>query len=166
MNSNATGPTPWAGEARTQDRGDQRYLVSSYTYFDPKTGHEFSAETGFTYNVVTPNIGYQNSIDWRVDRGASQFITKQLQIDAVGYFYQQRTPHSGCAPILCPFESRVAAVGPQIGYLFPAGNLQRYLNLKTYWEFAAENRASGWNAWLTFAVSPAAPAPAPPVLVK
>jgi hypothetical protein len=50
----------------------------------------------------------------------------------------------------------VAAVGPQIGYLFPVGYLQGYLNLKGYAEFDAANRPSGWNTWLTFAISPAA----------
>jgi hypothetical protein len=138
---------------------------AGYTYFDPKTGHEFSVVTGFTYNLVNPGTGYQNGIDWHVDWGASQFVTKQTQIGAVGYFFQQITPDSGCAPILCPFKSRVAGIGPQAGYLFPVGNLQGYLNLKGYWEFAADNRASGWNAWLTFALSPAAPAAAPSAMV-
>jgi hypothetical protein len=31
------------------------------------------------------------------------------------------------------------------------------MNLKGYYEFAAENRPEGWNVWLTFAISPAAP---------
>jgi hypothetical protein len=34
-------------------------------------------------------------------------------------------------------------------------------NLKGYWEFAAANRADGWNTWLTFAISPAPPEAAP-----
>ena len=39
--------------------------------------------------------------------------------------------------------------------------MQGYLNLKGYYEFAAENRPEGWNAWVTFSISPAAqPAPA------
>jgi len=28
--------------------------------------------------------------------------------------------------------------------------MQGYFNLKGYWEFAAENRPDGWNAWVTF----------------
>jgi hypothetical protein len=51
----------------------------------------------------------------------------------------------------------VAGIGPQVGVIFPVGDLQGYLNLKSYWEFAAENRASGWNAWLTLVISPPAP---------
>jgi hypothetical protein len=94
-----------------------------YTYFDPQTGHEFSVVTGLTGNFTNPSTGYTNGVDWHVDWGASQFITKQLQIGLVGYLYDQVTPDSGCAPVLCPFESRVAGIGPQIGFLFPVGNM-------------------------------------------
>ena len=73
---------------------------AGYTYFDPKTGHEFSVVTGLTYNLLNPSTGYQNGIDWHVDWGASQFVTKQLQVGAVGYFFQQITPDSGAAAFL------------------------------------------------------------------
>jgi hypothetical protein len=49
-------------------------------------------------------------------------------------------------------------MGPQIGYAFPVGDLQANLNLKGYREFDAAHRTDGWNVWLTFAISPAAPA--------
>ena len=131
---------------------------AGYTYFDPKTGHEFSVVTGLTYNFVNPSTDYQNGIDWHVDWGASQFLTKTVQIGAVGYFYQQLTADRGAAPFLGENLGRVAGIGPQIGFIFPAGSMQGYLNLKSYWEFAAENRASGWNAWVTLAFSPTPPA--------
>jgi hypothetical protein len=140
-----------------------------YTYFDPQTGHEFSAVTGLTGNLTNPSTGYTSGIDWHVDWGASQFITKQMHVGAVGYFYQQITPDSGAAPFLGSNESRVAAVGPEVGFIIPAGSVQAYLNLKAYWEFAAENRPSGWNAWVTLALSPSAPpaaSPSPPMTTK
>jgi hypothetical protein len=34
--------------------------------------------------------------------------------------------------------------------------MEGYINLKAYREFGAENRASGWNAWVTLAFSPKA----------
>jgi hypothetical protein len=71
---------------------------------------------------------------------------------------RQITPDLGTPAILGAFESRVAGIGPQIGYLFPVGKLQGYVNLKAYWEFAAQNRPEGWNAWLTFSLSPPEPA--------
>jgi hypothetical protein len=57
----------------------------------------------------------------------------------------------------------VAGIGPQIGYIFPISeHYQGYINLKGYKEFDAAHRASDWNAWLTFAISPIAPSEAPP----
>jgi hypothetical protein len=132
---------------------------AGYTYFDPKSGHVFSVVTGLTYNFVNPSTDYQNGVDWHVDWGASQFLTKTVQIGAVGYFYQQLTADRGAAPFLGENLSRVAGIGPEVGFIFPAGSLQGYLNLKSYWEFATENRASGWNAWVTLAFSPNPPAP-------
>ena len=128
-----------------------------YTYFNPETGHEFSAVAGFTYNFKNPDTQYQSGVDFHVDWGASQFLSKQVFVGLVGYAYQQVTDDSGANPILGAFRSRVLGIGPQIGYLFPVGNMQGYLNLKGYGEFDAANRPSGWNAWLTFSISPMAP---------
>jgi len=136
-----------------------------YTYFDPKTGHEFSVVSGLTGNFENPSTNYTSGIDWHLDWGASQFLTKQVQVGLVGYVYDQVTPDRGCAPIICPFESRVIGIGPQIGYIFPVGGMQGYLNLKAYGEFDNANRPDGWNVWLTFVLSPAAPEAAPPAMV-
>jgi hypothetical protein len=139
-----------------------------YTYFDPKTGHELSAVLGFTGNFQNQTTGYTSGIDSHLDWGASQFLTKQLQVGLVGYFYEQLSGDSGCAPVLCPFESRVIGVGPQIGYIFPVAGMQGYVNLKGYGEFDNENRPDGWNVWLTFVLSPAPPSgqSSPPMLTK
>jgi hypothetical protein len=136
-----------------------------YTYFNPQTGHELSVVTGLTGNFVNPSTDYQNGIDWHLDWGVSQFLTKQWQIGAVGYVYKQLTADTGALPILGDNKSQVVGVGPQIGYIFPIGGMQGYLNLKAYWEFDAERRADGLNTWLTFAISPAAP-PAPVAVSK
>lgn len=131
-----------------------------YTYFDPRTGREFSVVSGLTGNFTNPSTGYTSGVDWHLDWGASQFLTKQLMVGLVGYVYDQISPDNGCAPQLCPFESRVIGIGPQIGVIFPVGNMQGYLNLKAYGEFDNANRPDGWNVWLTFVLSPAPP-PAP-----
>jgi hypothetical protein len=46
-----------------------------YTYFNPKTGHEFSAVLGFTGNFENPSTNYTSGIDSHLDWGASQFLT-------------------------------------------------------------------------------------------
>jgi hypothetical protein len=128
-----------------------------YTYFNPATGHELSGVGGFTYNFKNQDTGVQSGVDFHFDWGASQFLSKQLFVGLVGYAYQQVSNDTGGSPILGGFRSRVLGVGPQIGYIFPVGDMQGYLNFKAYGEFDAANRPSGWNTWLTFSISPKAP---------
>jgi hypothetical protein len=128
-----------------------------YTYFNPQTGHEFSAVLGFTYNFENPETNYQNGIDMHLDWGASQFLTKQWQVGVVGYVYQQITCDSGSGDRVGCFESRVIGIGPQVGHIFQIDeHHQGYLNLKGYKEFAASHRPEGYNVWLTLVISPAA----------
>ncbi len=133
---------------------------AGYTYYNPQTGDEFSAVAGATYNFKNTSTQYQNGIDYHFDWGTSHFFTKQLQLGIVGYYFQQVTDDFGAPPTLGGFRSRVAGIGPQIGFSFPVGNMQGYINLKGYKEFAAQNRPEGWNTWLSFVISPAPPDPA------
>jgi hypothetical protein len=133
-----------------------------YTYLNPASGNEFSGVAGFTYNFKNPDTQYRSGIDFHFDWGASHFLSKQLFVGLAGYAYQQITDDSGQNPALGGFRSRVLGVGPQIGYIFPVADMQGFLGLRAYGEFDAANRPSGWNAWLTFAISPAAPTAATP----
>jgi len=131
-----------------------------YTYFNPATGHEFSAVLGFTYNLLNQSTQYRNGLDMHLDWGASQFVTKQVQLGLVGYAYKEIGCDSGSGDRVGCFQSQVFGVGPQIGYIFPLSQgLQGYINLKGYGEFDGSARAIGWNTWLTFVISPAAAPP-------
>jgi hypothetical protein len=131
-----------------------------YTYFNPATGHEFSGVLGFTYNFINPSTQYQSGVDLHFDWGASQFLTKQVQVGLVGYAYKDIGCDSGSGDHVGCFQSQVLGIGPQFGYVFPLSQgLQGYINLKAYAEFAGSDRPTGWNTWLTFAISPAAAAP-------
>ena len=138
-----------------------------YTYFNPNSGQELSAVLGFTYNMMNQSTQYQNGVDMHLDWGASQFLTKQIQVGLVGYLYDQLSCDSGSGDRVGCFESRVVGVGPQVGFIFPVGGMQGYLNFKGYGEFDAAARPSGWNAWVTFIVSPIAlAATAPPPIIR
>ena len=126
-----------------------------YTYFNPQKGYEFSITGGLTYNFENPDTDYQNGIDGHIDWGASIFPAQTYHVGVVGYLFQQITGDSGDGAVLGDFKSRVAGIGPQIGFFFPAGDMTGYINLKGYYEFDAENRPEGWNAWVTLAFSPA-----------
>ena len=136
---------------------------AGYTYFDQKTGHEFSVVGGFTYNLMNPFLQYQNGIDFHVDWAASQFVSKSVQIGLAGYLYQQVTGDSGPGAKLGPFTGRAVGIGPQIGFIIPISKeYQGYLNIKGYKDIEVENRANTWSTWVTFAISPAPPEPSRP----
>jgi hypothetical protein len=122
---------------------------AGYTYLDASQGHEASIVGGFTYNFENQDTHYQNGVDSHIDFAASQFLNEQVHIGVVGYWFYQLTGDSGSGATLGDFKSRVGAIGPEVGYFFPVGKQKGYVNLKAYWEFGEQNRAAGWNAWLT-----------------
>jgi hypothetical protein len=110
-------------------------------------------------DLPEPDLQWRdNGIDFHVDWGASQLVSKNVHVGLAGYYFQQLTADSGAGAKLGDFKGRVAGIGPQIGFMFPLA--QGYLNVKGYKDFAAENRPEGWTAWLTLLISPAAPEPA------
>lgn len=123
---------------------------AGYTYLDGK--NELSIVGGFTYNWENNATHYKNGTDGHLDFAASRFLDEQIHVGVVGYYFDQLTGDSGAGATLGDFKSRVAGLGPQIGYFFPVGKAKGYVNLKAYWEFAAVNRAEGWNLWLTLAL--------------
>jgi hypothetical protein len=123
-----------------------------YTYFDPEKGHEFSAVVGFTYSWANKDTQYKNGISSHLDWAASQFLSPQTHVGVAGYVYYQLTGDSGAGATLGDFKSRVAGLGPQVGYFFPVGKDKWYVNLKGYYEFDARNRPEGWNVWLALAI--------------
>src|SRR2546423_14757314 len=83
-----------------------------YTYFNPKTGQEFSGVLGFTYNTTNRSTQYQNGVDMHFDWGASQFLTKQFQIGLVGYVYDEIGSKTALGERVGRFQFRVLGVGP------------------------------------------------------
>jgi hypothetical protein len=136
---------------------------AGYTYLDPKAGHEFSIVGGLTYSAMNPYLQYQNGIDFHVDWAVSQFVTKSVLVGLTGYYFQQLTDDSGPGAVLGGFRGMTVGVGPQIGFLFPVGEYQGYLNLKALKDLEVENRPQGWSAFVTFALTPKAPEPPPAV---
>ena len=115
-----------------------------YTYFNPQTGHEFSGVLGATYNFKNTATQYQSGVDLHFDWGASQFLSKEVMVGLVGYIYKEVGCDSGSGDRVGCFQSQVFGIGPQIGFLFPVGDMQGYLNFKAYGEFDNANRPAGF----------------------
>jgi hypothetical protein len=121
----------------------------AYTYLNPKTGWEFSATTGLTYNFENPDTDYTNGIDWHLDVGTSRFLNEQFFVGAAGYAYVQLTADDGQPPALGDFKSRTFGLGPQVGYNFTLDSVPIYTNLRGYFEFDVKNRTKGGSVVLT-----------------
>jgi hypothetical protein len=123
-----------------------------YTYFNQKTGREFSAVVGVTYNWENSDTHYKNGVDSHLDWAASQFVSANWEVGVAGYVYDQLSGDSGSGAKLGSFKSKIAAIGPEAGYAFAVGGAQGYANLRGYWEFWAENRVEGYAVFATVAI--------------
>ena len=124
-----------------------------YTYYDDKSGREFSAVLGLTYNFMNQSTAYQSGMDLHLDLSASQALNDNVYAGVVGYIYNQITGDTGSGATLGAFPARVIGVGPQLGYNFTLGGRDIQMNGRSYYEIAGQNRPAGWNAWLTFTVA-------------
>ena len=85
-----------------------------YTYFNPATGPRIlRRDRGYLQSHEQPD-GLSKRHRLASGLGVSQFLSKQMFVGAVGYFYQQLTPDSGQSPLLGEFKSRVIGIGPQV----------------------------------------------------
>jgi len=121
---------------------------AAYTYLDTDSGWEFSALAGLTYNWENPSTDYQNGIDSHLDWGASRWVSKNWQLGVAGYGYYQLTGDSGGGDAVGDNRSRVAAIGPQIGYQHSWKTGSLYASLRGYQEFWASNRNEGQSVFL------------------
>ena len=124
----------------------------AYTFLNNKSGLEFSATAGVTYNWENTHANYRNGIDSHLDWAVSQFLSEKWELGIVGYVYYQLTGDSGSGDKVGPFKSRVAAVGPEVGYTFKFNGQSAYFNLRGYWEFWAQNRVEGYALFGTLSI--------------
>jgi hypothetical protein len=127
---------------------------AGYTYLNQDADWQWSVVAGSTYNMMNPSTYYRSGVDFHVDAGASKYLTKDLFLGPVGYYYDEIGCDNGPGDTSGCFRSRVAGVGAEIGYNFPMGPTQASLDLRGYGEFGATNRPAAWNGRLTFSVSP------------
>jgi len=140
-----------------------------YTYFNPQTGHEFSGVLGFTYNTKSIQPLSIRAASTCTSTGVHRNSCRSrswLASWAMSIRSSAATAVSGDR-VGC-FQSQVVGIGPRSGFC-SVGDMQGYLNLKAYGEFAAENRPAGWNNLgdlLYLAPAPGAPPTTKPIVRK
>jgi len=129
-----------------------------YTYLNQKTGLEFSAVAGLTYNFKNADTNYRSGVDSHLDWALSQFLSESWEVGVVGYVYYQLSADTYSTNgvvggirqrVLGGFKSKVASVGHEVGYVFKIGKQTGYFNLRGYWESGAQNRLEGYALFAT-----------------
>ena len=120
----------------------------AYTFLDPKTGLEFDAAPGYTFNFENSATSYQNGQEFHTDLAAIQHLSTSWALGAVGYIFVQTTGDSGSGARLGSFEGRAYALGPILTYRTKIGSVPVGLTGKYYGEFRVTNRFEGHSYWL------------------
>ncbi|MDF7799695.1 transporter [Pontiellaceae bacterium B1224] len=82
----------------------------------------------------------------------SQFLSEHWEVGLAGYLYYQLTGDSSSGAKLGSFKSKVASIGPEVGYLFSVNGLDAYANVRGYWEFWSEHRVEGYALFATLSI--------------
>lgn len=127
-------------------------VTGSFTRFDPKVGLDLSLAAGATFSQENAATQYRTGDEFHLEWAATQYLSKEFSIGAVGYFYRQFTPDSGAGATLGQFMGQVAAVGGTLGYNFKIGNYPIAARVKIYSEFAVRNRLEGTAGFFTLSL--------------
>lgn len=146
-------------------------LSVALTYLDPLLGYEFSVVPGITFNWINPATQYLTGTEFHLEWSASKYLSKELSVGLVGYYYNQLTGDSGSGDRIGSFKGRVTSLGAQIGYTFKLGEIPVSTNVRFFREFDVKNRFAGTATYLTISaplwVAPAQqPADNKPLVTK
>nr|WP_283535823.1 transporter [Methylorubrum extorquens] len=124
-------------------------LSGALTYLDPVLGYELSVVPGITFNWINPATQYLTGTEFHLEWSASKYLSKELSVGLVGYYYNQLTGDSGSGDRIGPFRGRVTSLGAQIGYTFKLGEIPVSTNVRFFREFDVRNRFAGTATYLT-----------------
>ena len=135
--------------------GDNRWALEpdfGVTWMDPEKGRHLSIFTGYTINADNTATHYHSGQEFHTDFVAAQHLPMGFILGAAGYLLQQTTPDTGSGAVFGPYEGRVLGLGPLVGKSFEIGSVPLTVTAKYDFEFAAANRSTGNELWLTMGV--------------
>jgi hypothetical protein len=148
-------PTGSYDRSRIIDVGLNRWALEpdfGATWLDEESGRHASLFAGYTVNAENPSTHYVSGQEFHADFVLAQHLAHGLVAGVAGYAVQQTTPDSGSGATLGAFKGRVIALGPLVGATVPILKMPISFSFKYEFEFAAQNRSTGNELWLTAAL--------------
>jgi hypothetical protein len=148
--------------ARTADivsLGKNRFAVDptfSITYFDPKTGWEFSGALGVTISAENSATQYQTAPEFHLEGAVLRHISKQFAFGISGYAFKQFSEDSGvgadntrAALGATSLKAQTIGLGPMITYSTQIGKTPVSIEAKYIKEFNSRRVFELEKFWLT-----------------
>ncbi|MDW3224930.1 MAG: transporter [Paracoccaceae bacterium] len=121
-------------------------IGGSYTYFDPQTGFEVSANAGYLSNQRNSDTGYRSGDEVHLDWTVAQHFSKSFTAGLSGYFYSQVEADNGTVfgPISASdIKAWSYGLGPVVQWNVPVGDKSIGIIAKALFDIDASNRLSG-----------------------
>ena len=126
---------------------------AAYTYLNPQTGLEISGALGMTFNYINTAESYQTGNELHFEWDINEHFASGWSAGVGGYVYDQVTGDSGSGNRIGPFEGRVVAVGPLVGYTFKIMEvIPVQLNARWFHEFDVQKRVTGDSVFGTISL--------------
>jgi hypothetical protein len=153
--------TPLSAHYTAQDANNGPAIgVVEGGYLYRENGRELSATAAAAYNFGNnASAIYRKSIDSRLGWSLLQSVSPHWQVGIAGYVDYPLAGFYDVVPATSTFKSKVAAIGPQVGYAFTIRGVPVYANLRTFSEIWSADRARGYGLSATLHI-PLGPAPA------
>jgi hypothetical protein len=145
-------PTGSYDRQRIINIGSNRWAVepdAGLTWMDEEHGRQFSVFVGYTINSQNTATDYRSGDEFHADFAFAQHLPRGFVVGIVGYALQQTTPDYGGGAVFGSFRGRVLALGPLVGKTVDFWKLPIDLVIKYDLEFAAQNRSTGNELWLS-----------------
>ena len=148
-------PTGSYDRQRIINIGTNRWAVEpdlGLTWMDKEHGRHASVYVGYTINSENTASDYRSGQEFHADFVLAQHLPHGFVVGMAGYALQQTTADSGRGAIFGAFRGRVLALGPLVGKTVDLWKLPVTFSAKYDFEFAAQNRSTGNELWLTGAL--------------
>jgi hypothetical protein len=145
-------PTGSYDRERIINIGTNRWALepdTGLTWMDEEHGRQASVFAGYTINSDNTATHYHSGEEFHADFVLAQHLPKGFVVGMAGYALQQTTADSGSGATFGPLKGRVLALGPLVGKTVDMWKLPVNFTVKYDFEFAAQNRSTGDELWLT-----------------
>ncbi|MEY8120690.1 transporter [Falsihalocynthiibacter sp. BN13B15] len=121
-------------------------FVGNYTWFDPATGWEVSANAGYQYNFENPETNYKTGDETHVDWTFAKHFANKTALGLSGYYYAQVESDSGT--LVGPknasdFQAYSWGLGPSAQFNLPVGDKSVGIIAKALFDIDSKDRLEG-----------------------